>query len=50
MIDCPIADVIEFQFIGVVRAIVAHGSDQARSAIPGQGKDRQEIGLVKVDM
>ena len=30
----------------MIGALVAYGFDQARSALPGQGKDRQEIGLV----
>ena len=33
VIDRPIADVLEFERIGVVGALVAHGADQARSAL-----------------
>ena len=50
MLDRPAADVFELERIGVIGALVAHGSDQARPTLPGQGKDREEISLVKVDM
>jgi hypothetical protein len=40
--------VLEFQCIGPVRALVAHGTDQAGSPLPGQGEDRQDIGLVEI--
>ena len=50
VLDRPIADVMECECIGAVRALVAHGSDKARSPRPGERKNRQEIGLVKVDM
>ena len=34
----------------MVGALVAHGADQARAALAGQRKDRQEIRLVEVDV
>src|ERR1700756_2043685 len=34
----------------MIGSLVAHGSDKARSTLPGKGKDRQEIGLVEIDV
>jgi hypothetical protein len=48
--DCPIADVFEFECIGAVSALIAHGSDQAGFAFPGQRENAQEIGLVEIDV
>ena len=50
VLDRPIADIIECEGIGVVRALVADGPNKARSPLSSEGKDRQEIGLVKVGM
>jgi hypothetical protein len=50
VLDRPIADIFEFKGIDVVRALVAHGSNQPGSSLSGQGKDRQEIGLVEIDV
>ena len=46
----PVADIFELERIRVIGALVAHSSDQARSTFPGKGKDRREIGLVKIGM
>jgi hypothetical protein len=48
--DCPIADVFEFECIGAVSALIAHGSDQAGFTFPGQRENAQEIGLVEIDV
>jgi hypothetical protein len=35
MLDRPTADIIECERVGVVRTLVGHGADQARSPVPG---------------
>jgi hypothetical protein len=44
--DRPVADVFERERIRMISALIAHGSDQARSTLPRQGKNRQEISFV----
>jgi hypothetical protein len=50
VLDRPIADIFELKGIDAVRTLVAHGSNQPGSSLSGQGKDRQEIGLVEIDV
>ena len=50
MLDGAVADVVEAQRLGVLGALVAHGADQPRAAVAGQREERQEIGVVEVDM
>ena len=38
VLDRPVADVFELERIGMVGALVAHGSDQAGSPFPARGK------------
>ncbi len=50
VIDRAVADVLELELVGMIGPLVPDGSDQARPALPGQGKDGQKIGLVEVDV
>ncbi|MNP50913.1 hypothetical protein D3C76_1452030 [compost metagenome] len=48
--DGALADVFETQLIGVFCTFVAYGAYQPRPAAPRQGKDREEVRFVNVDM
>lgn len=48
--DCTIADVLEFQTVDMIGALVADGSDKPSSPIIGQRKDGQKISLVEIDV
>src|SRR5271166_2585648 len=50
VIDRAATDVLEPERIGVVGALVPHGSDQTRPAFAGQGEDGKEVGFVEVDV
>ena len=50
MLDRAAADILERKRIGKVGPLIPHGADQARAPLSGQGKNRQEIGFVEIDM
>jgi hypothetical protein len=50
MVDCAIADILEFKSIGTVGTLVAYRPDQTCPTFSGQGKDCQEVGFVEIDM
>ena len=50
VIDRPAADILEFQRIGMIGALVPHRSDQTSAAFAGQRKDGKEVGFVEVDV
>ncbi len=45
-----VADVVEGQRLRAIGAFVAHRPDQPRAAFSGQREDRNEIGLVEIDV
>src|SRR6516162_7462873 len=50
VIDRAVADALELERIGMVGALVPHGSDQTSPAFAGQREDGKEVGFVEVDV
>src|SRR3977135_932951 len=50
VLDRAVADILEFQGLGVLCALVAHRADRPSMAFTLQREDREEVGFVQIDM
>src|SRR5262245_10533835 len=49
-VDDPPADILELERIGMLGAFASHRADQPRTALTGQRKYREEVGLIEIGM
>src|SRR5262249_25465084 len=50
VLDDPAADILEFERIGAIGAVVTHRPDQSRASLPGERKHGKEISFFEVDV